>query len=305
MKINCKKCGSIFEGNISRKNGKWYSLCPNCGRLTQAAVPKGRIVMAFVDDTDPSRDMELFTDDFRGKEIRSYYAFDDPKDFINTWAQLVDTGNDSMWYWCRDRGRIFCSGACDPDDLYFFYEHFKIKDRGNVLMRIYSEKEWEKAQYTNRWGDNPYNRSRVEVGEVPAAYIGRRTVMVGGMNGCELLTEGFHFLINDEEGRSGKFYITHKKKGVSKRKYGIYHGFIVEAADSNVASEYFRLTHPDSEGVVVRALRGGDMKPGIPFKVVPEGRWKGAGMGDYRCSLCDTETAGTPEFCPECHAYML
>ena len=37
---------------------------------------------------------------------------------------------------------------------------------------------------------------------------------------------------------------------------------------------------------------------------VIEGRWKGAGFGDYRCSVCDEETDGRPEYCPHCHAYM-
>lgn len=69
-------------------------------------------------------------------------------------------------------------------------------------MRFYTAKQWQEAQYTGRWGDNPYNRSRVEAGELPEGYIGRRTVMAGGRKGCELLTEGVHFLIGDEEGRS-------------------------------------------------------------------------------------------------------
>lgn len=35
-----------------------------------------------------------------------------------------------------------------------------------------------------------------------------------------------------------------------------------------------------------------------------DGRWKGAGFGDYRCSVCDEETSGQPEYCPHCNAYM-
>lgn len=50
-------------------------------------------------------------------------------------------------------------------------------------------------------GDNPYNQSRVEAGELPAKYIGRRTVMIGTIHGCTLLTEGIHFFVDDEEGR--------------------------------------------------------------------------------------------------------
>lgn len=68
--------------------------------------------------------------------------------------------------------------------------------------KIYSAAEWARQQYTDRWGDNPWNRSRVEAGDVPAAYIGRRTIMVGSTGGCTLLTEGFHFFVDDEEGRT-------------------------------------------------------------------------------------------------------
>lgn len=36
-----------------------------------------------------------------------------------------------------------------------------------------------------------------------------------------------------------------------------------------------------------------------------EGRWKGAGMGDYRCSLCDEIVSGDHHnYCPSCGAYM-
>lgn len=33
-----------------------------------------------------------------------------------------------------------------------------------------------------------------------------------------------------------------------------------------------------------------------------EGRWKGAGMGDYRCSLCDETVNGKYKFCSNCGA---
>ncbi len=39
-------------------------------------------------------------------------------------------------------------------------------------------------------------------GEIPADYIGRRTVMIHApIKGTVLLTEGYHFTVNDEEGR--------------------------------------------------------------------------------------------------------
>lgn len=37
-----------------------------------------------------------------------------------------------------------------------------------------------------------------------------------------------------------------------------------------------------------------------------KGRWKGAGLGDYYCSICNTQYSGSDEynFCPNCSAKM-
>ena len=41
------------------------------------------------------------------------------------------------------------------------------------------------------------------------------------------------------------------------------------------------------------------------FKNKARGRWKGAGMGDYTCSLCDETASGNDyKYCPNCGAYM-
>lgn len=65
-------------------------------------------------------------------------------------------------------------------------------------MKHYTKKEWAREQYTGCWEASPFILGRVEAGEVPAGYIGRRTVMVGGEYGCTLLTEGIHFLVEDD-----------------------------------------------------------------------------------------------------------
>lgn len=61
----------------------------------------------------------------------------------------------------------------------------------------YTAEEWEREQYKGRWEDCPYFRSMVELGEIPADFIGRRTVMVAGPHGSTLLTEGYHFTIEE------------------------------------------------------------------------------------------------------------
>lgn len=42
------------------------------------------------------------------------------------------------------------------------------------------------------------------------------------------------------------------------------------------------------------------------FEDRAEGRWKGAGMGDYYCSLCCSQYSGADEYnyCPNCGAKM-
>ena len=48
-----------------------------------------------------------------------------------------------------------------------------------------------------------------------------------------------------------------------------------------------------------RAYRAG-------YRRLREARWKGAGMGDYSCSLCNATYSGGNEynFCPDCGAWM-
>ena len=64
----------------------------------------------------------------------------------------------------------------------------------------YTKQEWAKDQYTGRWQATPYHLSEVESGRLPAYYLGRRNTLVYE-NGTILITEPFHFVVDDEEGR--------------------------------------------------------------------------------------------------------
>lgn len=96
---------------------------------------KGKIVMAFTDPLDTlmenyAEDIEednykYFTDNFTGEGIHTYYVFDTPEEFISKWEEIYDKPN-GMWYWCLDNGKCFCSGACDPDDIDIFKEHWEL-----------------------------------------------------------------------------------------------------------------------------------------------------------------------------------
>lgn len=71
-----------------------------------------------------------------------------------------------------------------------------------MSKKYYTSEEWAQEQYASRWVDSPFHRDMVERGEIPADYIGRRTVMVHApVKGLQLLTEGYHFTVDDEEGR--------------------------------------------------------------------------------------------------------
>lgn len=91
-------------------------------------------------------------------------------------------------------------------------------------MKIYIKEEWAKKQYTGRWDDCPYNRSRVEAGELPAYYIGRRTLMVNDGTGCSLITEGVHFLI---EGDYSNLPVLHKGNALEGAAYQFAGGYMI------------------------------------------------------------------------------
>lgn len=45
--------------------------------------------------------------------------------------------------------------------------------------------------------------------------------------------------------------------------------------------------------------------PTVKAEPTKHGRWKGAGMGDYMCSLCNTIVSGNRyHYCPNCGARM-
>lgn len=69
-------------------------------------------------------------------------------------------------------------------------------------MKRYTATEWDKEQYKSRWDDCPYFRDMAARGEIPTDYIGRRTVLSHDpVHGTVLLTEGYHFVVDDNEGR--------------------------------------------------------------------------------------------------------
>ena len=68
---------------------------------------------------------------------------------------------------------------------------------------------------------------------------------------------------------------------------------------------------PDTALIADRQVKPEGIAIGVEFKRCDEckrgereARWKGAGMGDYYCSLCQHTISGRTKFCPECGAKM-
>lgn len=62
-------------------------------------------------------------------------------------------------------------------------------------MKHYTKEEWGREQYKGKWQPTRWNLDCVVAGEIPAEYIGKRNVLIGGVSGTTLITEGFHFTV--------------------------------------------------------------------------------------------------------------
>lgn len=73
-------------------------------------------------------------------------------------------------------------------------------------MRHFSAAEWAAIPeaYKGRWEPSPWNLDSIARGKLPAAYLGRRNVIVAGRYGTTLLTEGFHFVVDGEDKNKGR-----------------------------------------------------------------------------------------------------
>ena len=126
MKLTCLNCGCEFEGRIFKDRLGWHGVCPECKGSFDTEVPKGKIVMAFTDPVDDDNEpYKYFTEKFTGKGIHTYYAFDTPEEFVQKWKKIQGKPN-GMWYWVMDNEKLICSGACDPDDIMIFENHWNI-----------------------------------------------------------------------------------------------------------------------------------------------------------------------------------
>lgn len=126
MKLKCLHCGHEFDGTICFDNFGWHSSCEKCNGSFDVDVPTNRIIMAFADDSNPDDDYRNFVDYMTESTLVSIYGFDTPEEFIEFWKTKSDPYGtpDSMWYFVLDNCICICSGACDPNDIEIFEEHW-------------------------------------------------------------------------------------------------------------------------------------------------------------------------------------
>ena len=125
----CPNCGHIFTGSIDLDELGWHTSCPECESSFDVDVPEGRFVIAFVND-ECENYHDLFTDEFEGHDIVSYFAVDTEEELIALWDSICDKDveDNGMWYWVLDyvvpeNPVLITSGACDPGDIEFFEEY--------------------------------------------------------------------------------------------------------------------------------------------------------------------------------------
>lgn len=130
MKHVCLNCNANWTGTISLEKcktpteglmaGHWLTTCPCCGKVIHVSPPVAKIIVCFADD---SKRPASFKDNFDGKDIMHYHAFDTINDFMTWWIPQTENW-DGMWYYVFDNGVQICSGAVDPYDVDIWREHF-------------------------------------------------------------------------------------------------------------------------------------------------------------------------------------
>ena len=85
----------------------------------ESIIPRDKIMIAVLDD-GYYEEKGSYPEEFTDILPHAAFVFDTPEDFFQKWYELPE----GAWYWCFDKGELFCSGAIDPSDIEIFKEHF-------------------------------------------------------------------------------------------------------------------------------------------------------------------------------------
>ena len=84
-------------------------------------VPKDKIFVAVLDGSYYEEHGD-YPENFDSGFAYKGYVFDTPEEFVEKWYDLPE----GDWYWCFNKGELFCSGAMDPGDIEIFEEYFEM-----------------------------------------------------------------------------------------------------------------------------------------------------------------------------------
>lgn len=97
---------------------------------------ENKIVMAFTDpDENLDNPYEVFTDNYVEDNVKIMFVFDTPEEFLETFNRIIndEEGPYGMWYWVLDHGEQICSGACDPNDIDIYEEHWNLNKEDDIM----------------------------------------------------------------------------------------------------------------------------------------------------------------------------
>ena len=97
---------------------------------------ENKIVMAFTDPDEKLDDpYSTFTDNFVEDNVKIMFVFDTPEEFLETFNRIIndEEGPYGMWYWVLDHGKQICSGACDPNDIEIYEEHWNLNKEDDIM----------------------------------------------------------------------------------------------------------------------------------------------------------------------------
>lgn len=97
---------------------------------------ENKIIMAFTDpDERLDNPYEVFTDNYVEDNVKIMFVFDTPEEFLETFNRIIndEEGPYGMWYWVLDHGKQICSGACDPNDIDIYEEHWNLNKEDDIM----------------------------------------------------------------------------------------------------------------------------------------------------------------------------
>ena len=104
---------------------------------------ENKIIMAFTDPDERLDDpYSTFTDNYIEDNVKIMFVFDTPEEFLETFNRIIndEEGPYGMWYWVLDHGKQICSGACDPNDIDVYEEHWNLNKEENDEMNNNDER---------------------------------------------------------------------------------------------------------------------------------------------------------------------